>query len=102
VSIVTMGIGVGALLAGLFGMNLLSYLEEDKYAFFIISGVCVAAASAVTVTGLRRLSRIRKVGLGGNPLSLDGSRQVANRSSSSEPKRRPWLPLPLRRRGGDS
>jgi len=84
ISIITMGLGVGTLLAGLFGMNLKSHLEEDSYAFFIMSGLSVAFAGIFSMYAIRRLHQIRKVG----PLS-DGM---------STPKRRPWLPLPLRRR----
>lgn len=99
VSIMTMGIGVGALLAGLFGMNLLSHFEGNTYAFYIISGTCLGIAGIVITGGLRRLARIRKIGLGGNPLSIDkfGHKPSVDRSRS----KRPWLPLPLRRRGSD-
>jgi len=98
VSIMTMGIGVGALLAGLFGMNLLSNFEQHHYAFYLVSGTCLGFAGFVIIGGLRKLSRIRKVGLGGNPLSIDkfGHRRVAGR-----PPKKSWIPLPLRRRGSD-
>ncbi|CEL58941.1 Mitochondrial inner membrane magnesium transporter LPE10 OS=Yarrowia lipolytica (strain CLIB 122 / E 150) GN=LPE10 PE=3 SV=1 [Rhizoctonia solani AG-1 IB] len=54
VSIGTFGIGVGALVAGLFGMNLQSHLEDDKFAFFAISGVAIGVAGLVAWLGMRR------------------------------------------------
>ncbi|RXW22790.1 hypothetical protein EST38_g3063 [Candolleomyces aberdarensis] len=83
VSIATLGIGAGALIAGLFGMNLTSHIEEDPYAFYVLSGASAGIALLVAMAGLRRLSKIRKVGLSSN---------IPDRS----PK--PYLPLPLRKR----
>lgn len=88
VSIGTMGIGTGALIAGLFGMNLKSHMEEMPYAFMAMSTLSSAVALFVAWAGLRRLAQIRKVGL-------------------SNPKRvqdlevRPRIPLPLRRRSSN-
>jgi len=84
ISIITMGLGVGTLLAGLFGMNLTSHLEEHSYAFYIMSGFSVVFAGVFSMYAIRRLRQIRKVG----PLS----------DSKPTPTRRPWIPLPLRRR----
>ncbi|QRW10600.1 CorA-like magnesium transporter protein [Ceratobasidium sp. AG-Ba] len=54
VSIGTFGIGVGALVAGLFGMNLQSHFEDHAYAFYAISGIAVGVAGLVAMTGMRR------------------------------------------------
>ncbi|KZP17489.1 cora-domain-containing protein [Athelia psychrophila] len=89
VSIMTMGIGTGALVAGIFGMNLTSSLEATPYAFVGITGMSAAIAVIVASIGLRKLQKIRKVGLSHN-------------SQNRKPARKPWLPLPLRRRGGSS
>ncbi|KZT36477.1 cora-domain-containing protein [Sistotremastrum suecicum HHB10207 ss-3] len=99
VSICTMGIGVGALVAGLFGMNLQSHLENDPYAFFLMSILASAIAGSVSWLGLRRLRRIRKVGLAGNPMQWDSGSKKLNQLAVFRQTRRPWLPLPLRRRG---
>ena len=86
-------------------LQLMSHLEEDSYAFFIMSGLSVAFAGIFSMYAIRRsglhvfsphsqlltdlvvisrLHQIRKVGL------LSDSKQT--------PPRRPWIPLPLRRR----
>jgi len=90
VSIMTLGIGAGALIAGLFGMNLQSDLEKSNWAFVGISIFATASAGLVMLVGLRRLAKIRKVGLSASSVA-----------PSRRPKRKPWLPLPLRRRGPD-
>ncbi|EPQ53714.1 Mg2+ transporter protein [Gloeophyllum trabeum ATCC 11539] len=54
VSIGTMGIGAGALVAGLFGMNLKSTLEESDYAFLGMTILSAVVAAAVSWAGLRR------------------------------------------------
>lgn len=87
VSIGTMGIGMGALIAGLFGMNLTSHIEATPYAFVAMSVLSTAVAVLVSWTGLRRLAKIQKVGL-----SASSGHKGHNR------RHRPWLPLPLRSR----
>ncbi|KAF9450228.1 cora-domain-containing protein [Macrolepiota fuliginosa MF-IS2] len=85
VSIATMGLGTGALVAGLFGMNLMSHLEEHPYAFYMMTGMSGSVALLVAWAALHKLAKIRRVGL----------------SSSQNPNKKhnkPWLPLPLRRR----
>ncbi|KAI0790465.1 Mg2+ transporter protein cora-like protein [Abortiporus biennis] len=86
VSILTMGIGVGTLVAGLFGMNLKSHLEEQDYAFLAMSVISMIVVSGFSWGGLHKLAKIRKVGLS------------ARKPSE---KKKGWLPLPLRRRGND-
>jgi len=85
VSIATMGIGMGALIAGLFGMNLTSHMEELPFAFAGMSVASAFIALLVAWTGLRRLAKIQKVGL----------------SASSNRKVKGWLPLSLRQRRAD-
>ncbi|EJD05505.1 cora-domain-containing protein [Fomitiporia mediterranea MF3/22] len=89
VSIGTLGIGTGALIAGLFGMNLQSHLEESHWAFVGMSAFATSVSLLIAWLGLRRLAKIRKVGLSS---SANGRRSI---------NRRPWLPLPLRKRGLD-
>ncbi|KAI0253371.1 Mg2+ transporter protein cora-like protein [Lactifluus subvellereus] len=82
VSIGTMGIGMGALIAGLFGMNLTSHMEDHPFAFMGMSVASTLVAVIVAWTGLRRLAKIQKVGL----------------SASSRRRSSGWLTLSLRQR----
>ncbi|KAF5390724.1 hypothetical protein D9757_002583 [Collybiopsis confluens] len=83
VSIATFGVGTGALITGLLGMNLANHFETHPYAFYVMSGMAGLASFLVAYLGFRKLAKIRKVGLS---------------RPSSQKSRRPWLPLPLRRR----
>ncbi|TFK28513.1 magnesium transporter [Coprinopsis marcescibilis] len=83
VSIATLGIGTGALIAGLFGMNLKSQLEEHEFAFLAMCGASACLSFLITWMGLRRLAQIRRIGLS---------------SSSGNSNQRPYIPLPLRKR----
>ncbi|KAG8838518.1 magnesium ion transporter [Serendipita sp. 400] len=80
VSIITMGLGAGALFAGLFGMNLANYMEESVVAFLGASVTAVGLAIILAMGGIRRLDKIRKVGL-----SMNNSTKRPNRIA---------LPLP--------
>ncbi|KAJ7931315.1 magnesium transporter [Mycena leptocephala] len=74
VSIMTMGIGSGALVAGLFGMN---PRRDSPMAFYGMTGFATALATIVAWSGLRRLAKIRKVGLS---------------NTNNRARRKPWLP----------
>ncbi|KIJ63040.1 hypothetical protein HYDPIDRAFT_176130 [Hydnomerulius pinastri MD-312] len=93
VSIGTMGLGTGALVAGLFGMNLQSHMEDMPYAFLAMSIGSTAIAGLVAWAGLWRLAKIRKVGLTNSHSSKRGVSELKPRG--------PWIPLPLRRRSSD-
>jgi len=82
VSIGTMGIGMGALIAGLFGMNLTSHMEEHSYAFVGMTVTSSFIAFLVAWAGLRRLAKIQKIGL----------------SASNGRKGARGLPLPVRQK----
>ena len=62
-SIVTLGVSAATLFVGLFGMNLTSHLEENPHAFYVMSGIAYVMAVVVSVAGLRRLARMRRIGL---------------------------------------
>ncbi|KAF7323604.1 Magnesium transporter [Mycena kentingensis (nom. inval.)] len=98
VSIMTMGIGSGALLTGAFGMNLTSNLESHPWAFYGMTGFAAGMAAVVAIVGLRRLQKIRKVGLSSSGTTANtntrGGRGRGGRSGW-------WLPLPLRQRNPD-
>lgn len=63
-SMMTMGTTVAALIAALFGMNLNSGLEDDMYAFWLVSAVSSLTAGAVCLAGIHRIRKIQRVGLG--------------------------------------
>lgn len=63
VSIGTLGVGVGALTAGVFGMNLTSNLETAPNAFYFVTGTAVAVAAITTFMGLKRLRAMSKIGI---------------------------------------
>ncbi|KAI0747149.1 cora-domain-containing protein [Daedaleopsis nitida] len=66
VSIWTMGIGIGTLVAGVFGMNLKNHFEEHEFAFYAMTALSFAASMSAAWYGVRTLSKIRKVGLSNN------------------------------------
>ncbi|KAH9812287.1 hypothetical protein DFH28DRAFT_979342 [Melampsora americana] len=78
VSIGTMGLGTGALVAGFFGMNLRTNLESEPYAFLGVTCASIATVSCVIGYGLMRLHRLRRIGLSQAQVSQrsDGSHQV--------------------------
>ncbi|KAF9112633.1 magnesium ion transporter [Mortierella sp. AM989] len=51
----TVGISSGALIAGLYGMNLQNYLEQDPHAFAFVSALAVSLGAVVFGTGVRKL-----------------------------------------------
>ncbi|GAA6010850.1 hypothetical protein JCM10207_003958 [Rhodosporidiobolus poonsookiae] len=63
VSIATLGLTAGAMVAALFGM-LTSHLEETPFAFTGITLFAFGCSLFVTTFGIRRLNRLRKVNLG--------------------------------------
>ncbi|ODO10820.1 hypothetical protein I350_01418 [Cryptococcus amylolentus CBS 6273] len=83
ISIATLGIGTGALFAGLFGMNLTTHLEDNPYAFLTASGLAFALSILIIAYGLRILRRVRRVALSGkNPTVLSSVLGSASWDSS--------------------
>ncbi|KAF9260583.1 Mg2+ transporter protein cora-like protein [Marasmius fiardii PR-910] len=91
VSIATFGAGIGALIVGIFGMNLTNHMESHPFAFYGMTFLSGTLAFLASYACLRKLSQIRNIGLSRN----------AGSSSHPQPRTRWRLPLPLRRRGGD-
>jgi len=56
--------GAGTLVAGVFGMNLLSGYEETPNVFYIATAGLLGVSLVVTGLGLRKLAILRRVGLG--------------------------------------
>jgi len=70
ISIITMGIGAGALVVGALGMNVKNHMEENGLAFIAISAAAVGVSMLLIISGLRTLRKIRRVGLGSHNASL--------------------------------
>ncbi|WVF72062.1 hypothetical protein IAT40_006874 [Kwoniella sp. CBS 6097] len=83
ISIATLGIGTGALVAGLFGMNLTTQLESSPYAFLAVSGAASAIALLVVMFGSRTLRRVRRVALTGRRPSALSQVMASKRWDSS-------------------
>ncbi|MBW0497488.1 hypothetical protein O181_037203 [Austropuccinia psidii MF-1] len=56
-AIASVGLGVGALITGIFGMNLKSDVEEEDWVFAIVTGVIALLATAVIFVGWRQLEK---------------------------------------------
>ena len=83
ISIGTLGIGSGAFIAGLFGMNLKNFIEESDLGFPGVTAWSFIVAAAVCRYGYYKLRRVQRVSMWGEQGSTS---------------RRPWAgirkPLP--------
>ncbi|KAK9466252.1 hypothetical protein V1512DRAFT_264207 [Lipomyces arxii] len=61
VSIGTMGLGAGAFVAALYGMNLKNYMEDWAGGFWGVSGITGVIVCVIVVSGFRNLRRLRRV-----------------------------------------
>ena len=64
-SIGTLGIGSGAFVASLYGMNLKNFMEESDLGFLGVSGWSFILAVAVCSIGLKKLRRVQRVSMWG-------------------------------------
>jgi magnesium transporter len=60
-SIGTLGIGSGAFIAALYGMNLKNFMEESDLGFLGVTGWCVIFAGIVCGYGLTKLRKVQRV-----------------------------------------
>ena len=65
VSIGTLGIGFGAFIAALYGMNLKNFLEESDFGFMGVSGASFIFAAVVGAYGLTKLRKLQRVRMWG-------------------------------------
>ena len=61
----TLGIGCGAMIAGLLGMNLKNFMEDWPQGFPFVTSLAVGTSIIVCGYGLARLKRIQKLTLYG-------------------------------------
>ncbi|RDW92286.1 hypothetical protein BP5796_01680 [Coleophoma crateriformis] len=64
-SIGTLGIGAGAFVAALYGMNLKNFIEESSIGFGGVTGFSVVFAAIVCSYGLTKLRRVQRVSMWG-------------------------------------
>ncbi|KAE8181993.1 hypothetical protein CF335_g8766, partial [Tilletia laevis] len=63
-SLTTLAVSSGTLVSGLFGMNLVNYLESNPHGFLGVSAFVGLLTASVMAMGWRMLARLRRVGLG--------------------------------------
>jgi magnesium transporter len=64
-SIGTLGIGSGAFIAALYGMNLKNFIEESDLGFLGVTGWCAGFAGIVCAYGLTKLRKVQRVSMWG-------------------------------------
>ena len=64
-SIGTLGIGSGAFVASLYGMNLKNFMEESDMGFLGVSGCSAVLALAICSVCLKKLRRVQRVSMWG-------------------------------------
>jgi magnesium transporter len=64
-SIGTLGIGSGAFVAALYGMNLKNFVEESDLGFWGVSAWSLALTVVVFAYGLKKLRRVQRVSMWG-------------------------------------
>ncbi|RVX69591.1 hypothetical protein B0A52_06655 [Exophiala mesophila] len=61
IAIHTLGLAAGTLVAGLFGMNLVNYMEDAAWGFPAITASCITLSIIFSLYGARRLRRIQSL-----------------------------------------
>lgn len=64
-SIGTLGIGSGAFVAALYGMNLKNFIEESDMGFWGVTGWCAVFSGIVCAYGLTKLRKVQRVSMWG-------------------------------------
>lgn len=64
-SIGTLGIGSGAFIAALYGMNLKNFIEESNIGFWGVTGWSVVFSGIVCTYGLTKLRKVQRVSMWG-------------------------------------
>lgn len=68
----TLGLGGGAFIASLYGMNLQNFIEETNWGFWSVSGVVSVVAAVIIIYSLRNLRRVQRVTM---MKTMDGSKR---------------------------
>lgn len=64
-SIGTLGIGSGAFVASLYGMNLKNFIEDSGLAFFTVTGWAFIFSGIICMYGLHKLRRTQRLSMWG-------------------------------------
>ncbi|KAA6414191.1 MAG: hypothetical protein FRX48_02553 [Lasallia pustulata] len=75
VSIGTLGIGFGAFIAALYGMNLKNFIEESDFGFTGVSAASFIFAAMVCAYGLTKLRKLQRVSMWGEAGRKSGGRE---------------------------
>ena len=94
-SIGTLGIGSGAFVAGLYGMNLKNFIEESDFGFVGVTGWSLVFAGLVCSYGLTKLRKVQRVSMWGeagsrtgrNWRDADGELEIGRRGSMERHRR---------------
>ncbi|CAN6645628.1 mitochondrial inner membrane magnesium transporter Mfm1p [Trichomonascus vanleenenianus] len=57
----TLGLGGGAFIASLYGMNLMNFIEETNWGFLLVSGVVTVFSIGIVIYALRNLQRVQRI-----------------------------------------
>ena len=83
VSVGTLGLAGGTLIAGLYGMNLNNFIEETNWGFSGITAICFGLSAIIAIYGMRKLRKVQKVRMWGEGLEGVGRRdkRIDNRGN---------------------
>lgn len=77
----TLGLGAGAFISALYGMNLKNFIEESEYGFVGVTSVVMVSTFLVILMALRNLRRVRRVTM--MKSNSSGSRAAMNNITQS-------------------
>jgi magnesium transporter len=93
-SIGTLGIGSGAFIAALYGMNLKNFIEESDLGFWAVTGWSIVFAAVVCSYGLVKLRKVQRLSMWGeggrrgrNWRDEDLDKGIANRERGERSRR---------------
>ena len=86
----TLGIGSGAAIAGLLGMNLKNFMEDYEYGFPLITSLAFGTSLLVCGYGLTRLKRIQKLTLYGRYPGVKKNGNGNGLAAYDEERRKGW------------
>ncbi|KAK5941637.1 magnesium ion transporter [Knufia obscura] len=83
VSIATLGLAGGTLIAGFYGMNLENFIEETNWGFAAVTGSSAIFSAWLCVYGLKKLRKVQKVRMWGESGMESFSAASAGRSATA-------------------